>query len=59
MSNYNPFDTPMVEVLKLKTNMNFSKVNTTHYWSLVGKLIFLTNTKPNIPFVVNLMIIYM
>jgi hypothetical protein len=59
MSNYNPFNAPLVEGLKLKTNMNFPEVNTTHYRSLVGKLIFLTNTKPNIPFVVNLMSMYM
>jgi hypothetical protein len=59
MLDYNPFNTPMVEGLKLKTNMNFPEVNTIYYWSLVGRLIFLTNTKPNIPFVMNLMSISM
>jgi hypothetical protein len=59
MLDYNHFNTPLVEGLKLKTNMNFPKVNTTHYRSPIGKLIFLINTKPNIPFIVNLIIIHM
>jgi len=56
MTNYNPLNnTPLVEGLKLQVNT--SKL-TNYYQSLVGKLIFLTNTILNIAFV-NLVSRYM
>jgi hypothetical protein len=48
MLNYNPSNIPLVESLKLQLDMNFP----TYYKSLVGKLIFFTNTRLDIAFMI-------
>jgi len=48
MANCNPTKVPMAEGTKLESNMSEHKVDSTSYRQMVGKLFYLTNTKPNI-----------
>ncbi len=50
----NPSTTPLLKNTKLQKDTNASYVDPTNYRSLASKLIFLTNTSPNIYFDVNL-----
>lgn len=55
MDDCNPSSTPLPKGLKVQIDMDLFKIDPKHYCSLVGKLIFLMNTIPNITFVVNLL----
>jgi hypothetical protein len=60
ISNYNPLNIPFTKALKLQANMNSLKVDPTYYnQSLIGKLIFFTNTRLDIAFAINLANRYM
>ncbi len=50
MAECNASKVPMAKNTKLTINMNGQKVDGTTYRKLVGKLIYLVNTKPNIKF---------
>jgi transposase InsO family protein len=52
MLNCQPVNTPMLEKLKLLTDMQEEPVDPTHYRCLVGKLIHLTHLRPDICFAV-------
>ena len=51
--------TPMTKKLKLATEMNAEPVDPTYYRCLVGKLIHLTHTQPDISFAVGVVAQYM
>eukprot|EP01018_Ginkgo_biloba_P015018 Gb_14660 [translate_table: standard] len=53
MEDCKPADTPMETGLKLTANEESKKVDETLYRQLVGTLIYLTYTRPDISFVVN------
>lgn len=53
MEDCKPADTPMETGLKLTANEESKKVDETLYRQLVGSLIYLTYTRPNISFAVN------
>jgi hypothetical protein len=52
MMSSNPTKLPMVES-KLKTDMGEEEINTTQYRQAIGKLIFLTNSRPCIFYAIN------
>ena len=52
MSNCQSIATPMLEKLKLLTDMGKELVDPAHYCCLVGKLIHLTHSRPDISFAV-------
>lgn len=52
MSN-NPTKIPMIESTKLETDMGEEEIDATLYRQAIGKLIYLTNSKPNIDYAVN------
>ncbi|XP_020263406.1 uncharacterized protein LOC109839390 [Asparagus officinalis] len=54
MKNCNPVATPALLNEKLSTNDGAPKVDASSYRSLVGSLIYLTNTKPDILYVVSI-----
>ena len=54
-----PTSTPMVERLKLKTDMNEEFVDPTLYRSMVGKLIHLTHSRPDLSYSVGIVSKYM
>ena len=54
MSGCRPVDTPIDLNQKLGDDKGGDKVNTTRYQKLMGKLIYLSHTRPNIAFVVSL-----
>ncbi len=43
---------PMLSITKLSTYTKLKEIDVTLYKTIIGKLIFLTNTKPEITFVV-------
>ena len=49
-----PVSTPMLEKLKLTTDMGEEPIDLTYYRCLVGKLIHLTHSRPDISFAVGL-----
>jgi hypothetical protein len=53
MMNSNPTKLSMIEGTKLKTNMEKEEINATQYRQVVGKLIYLTNSKLDIIYAVN------
>jgi hypothetical protein len=53
MENYKLVSAPMVLGQKLIKNDGAPKINGKAYRSLVGSLLYLTTTRPNIVFVVN------
>ncbi len=53
MMNSNPTKLSIIEGTKLKTNMGKEEINATQYRQVVGKLIYLTNSKPDIIYAVN------
>lgn len=55
MNNCKPVNTPIVPGTKLSKNDEGAVVNSTLYKQLVGSLMYLTATRPNIMFVVNLL----
>ena len=54
-----PFDTPIDPNRKLCDNQSEERVDTSQYQRLVGKLIYLAHTQPDIAFIVNLVSQYM
>ena len=54
MSGCRPADIPIDPNQKLGDDKEGDMVNTTRYQKLVGKLIYLSHTQPNIAFVVSL-----
>jgi hypothetical protein len=53
MEECKPMTTPMITNLKKLNSSESNKVNPTIYRQLIGCLMYLTNTMPNICFVVN------
>ncbi len=49
----NPTKLPMIEGTKLETDMGEEEINATQYKQAIGKLIYLSNSKPNIVCVMN------
>ncbi len=52
MSN-NPTKLPMIEGTKLETDMGKEEIDATQYRQAIGKLIYLTNSKLDIVYAVN------
>jgi hypothetical protein len=52
MQDCRPHQTPMMEGLCIIANMKTKEVDAIEYHKMVGKLIYLTNSRPNISFVV-------
>nr|GEY64833.1 retrovirus-related Pol polyprotein from transposon TNT 1-94 [Tanacetum cinerariifolium] len=50
MKNYDTVPTPMVEQAKLKLDLVEKPVNHTDYCSMIGSLMYLTSSRPNIMF---------
>lgn len=46
-------NTPLLEALKFTSNMEALKVDATFYCQMVGKLIYLIHTRPNLAYSVN------
>jgi hypothetical protein len=59
MTNCNPLSVPLQEGLKLKLWQEEDMVDAGHYRKLVEKLIYLTNTRPDIKFAVGVLSRYM
>jgi hypothetical protein len=55
MAHCNSTKAPMAKGRMLIVNMNEQKVDATAYRKMVGKLIYLVNTKPNLSFSVSVM----
>ena len=53
MLEYKSMATPMDSNLKLLADDSSELVDTTHYRQIIGSLMYLTNTRPDICFVVN------
>ncbi len=53
--DYRLSQTPMTKGLHLTTNMKTKEVDAVEYHRMVGKLIYLINSRPNINFVVGVM----
>lgn len=56
MTNHKPIMNPMITNLKKLRNSNSSLVDPTYYKQLIGSLMYLVNTKPDICFAVNVLI---
>lgn len=54
MADCRPVATPMIEKLRLDPDMAAPPVDSTTYQQMVGKLIFLTHTRPDIAFAVGI-----
>jgi hypothetical protein len=54
MTNYKISSTPMEKRLKFSSNTDSKAVNESVYRKLVGNLIYLIETRPDLSFVVNL-----
>jgi hypothetical protein len=54
MANYYPTKVPMVKNTQVEINMNDQKVNPTISRRMVGKLIYLVHTRPDITFCVSI-----
>ena len=59
MEHCKPAPSPLPEVLVLVTNMASPYVDSTYYCKLMGKLIFMTITCPNLAYAVNRVSSYM
>ncbi|CAM6116227.1 unnamed protein product [Calypogeia fissa] len=59
MQDCRPASTPLPEGQILSLETNTEAVDSTHYSQLVGKLIYLTTTRPDLSFAVNLISRYM
>lgn len=59
MSKCRPLTIPLLEGTVLLTDMSSSKVDTIYYNCVVGKLIYLTNTRPDISYSVGIVSRYM
>ena len=55
----NPSLTPMIEGLKLSQDMQIETVDPALYRSMLGKLIYLTHSRPDISFAVGVVSQYM
>ena len=54
MLDCKPVDTPVVQNLKMEENSDHAPVNKERYQMLVGKLIYLSHTRPDIAYAVSL-----
>ncbi|GJV83498.1 hypothetical protein Tco_1523396 [Tanacetum coccineum] len=52
MESYDPVDTPMVEKSKLDEDTQGKAVDPTHYRGMVGTLMYLTSSRPDLVYVV-------
>nr|GFB20084.1 retrovirus-related Pol polyprotein from transposon TNT 1-94 [Tanacetum cinerariifolium] len=52
MLSSDPVDTPMMEKSKLDKDLQGKPVNPTHYRGMIGSLIYLTSSRPDLVFVV-------
>ncbi|GKC02563.1 retrovirus-related pol polyprotein from transposon TNT 1-94 [Tanacetum coccineum] len=52
MESSDPVDTPMVEKFKLDEDLQGKDVNPTHYRGMVGTLMYLTASRPDLTFIV-------
>nr|GFB09474.1 hypothetical protein [Tanacetum cinerariifolium] len=52
MESSNPVDTPMVEKFKLDEDLQGKAIDPTHYRGMVGTLMYLTASRPELTFVV-------
>ncbi|GJU10337.1 hypothetical protein Tco_1132733 [Tanacetum coccineum] len=52
MESSNPVDTPMVEKSKLDEDPQGKAVDPTHYHGMIGTLMYLTASRPDLTFVV-------
>ena len=59
LTECNPLSVPLQEALKLRLWVEADMVDAGHYRKLVGKLIYLTNTRPDIKFAVGALSRYM
>jgi hypothetical protein len=59
MADYKPAYIPLLEGLILVSNMKTKNIDSTYYYQLVGKLIFLTITRPDISYAVSWISSYM
>ena len=59
MDKCNPMLNPTVPGIKLKKDADGVKLDSTHYKQIVGSLMYLTTTRPDIMFVVSLLSRYM
>jgi hypothetical protein len=59
MQNYNPVSTPIVVGSKLMKDDESPLCDATLYRSMIGSLMYLTSTKPNIMFVVSIVARFM
>ena len=55
MKEYNPLSTPMEQKLNLISSEGKEFEDATKYWQLVGSLIYLTTTRPDISYVVGIL----
>lgn len=58
MLHYNLVIMPMLSTNKLSTDVKLEEIDATLYKTIVGKLIFLTNIKLDITFVVGVVSMY-
>lgn len=59
MADCRPSSTPLPNGIVLLSNMSAPLVDSTHYSRLVGKLIYLTNTRPDISYAIGIVTKYM
>ncbi|GJW29587.1 hypothetical protein Tco_0046462, partial [Tanacetum coccineum] len=52
MESYDPVDTPMVEKSKLDEDTQGKAVDPTHYRGMVGNLMYLTSSRPDLVYAV-------
>lgn len=55
MQNCKPVPVPLTQSAKLQLFEKFEVVDATHYRRLIGKLLYLTHSRPNIIFVVSVL----
>lgn len=55
MMDYKPMTTPMIAKLKRPRSSKSSSIDSTRYRKLIGLLMYLVNTQPNIYFALNVL----
>ncbi|GKG37818.1 hypothetical protein Tco_0457041, partial [Tanacetum coccineum] len=52
MESSDPVDTPKVEKSKLDKDTQGKAIDPTHYWGMIGTVMYLTASRPDLTFVV-------